>query len=100
MPRPMEHAGDSANIAYYRERGAKPRESYVWADVLRSDVERTADGEYRRKARPDFYVTVYRAGAGEPLAKMTYTPLNRPGPGALPARTVARLVRQALGVRP
>ncbi len=94
--RPMEHTSDSANIAYYRERGAKPGEPYVWANVLRSDIVRVSKGEYARKARPDFYVTVYRTGAGEPLAKLTYAPKSRPAAGALPARTVTRLVRDAL----
>jgi hypothetical protein len=97
--RPLEHTSDSANIAYYRERGAKPSDPYVWVEVLRSGIEKV-DGEWRSKARPDFYVTVRRingtASYTNPLTAFTYTPKSRPTHGALPARTVTRIVREAI----
>ena len=93
--RPFVHSGDSANIAYYGEdRPDAP--DRVWATVLRSDLYRHASGEMRTRRIPDFSVTVYRGTTANKVAEISYTPRTRPGPGALPARTVARLVREAL----
>lgn len=90
--RPLVHAGDSANIASYAERGQEG--AYVWAEVLRDDIVRR-DGKLVRRPVPHFGLTVYRYGVGE-IARKTYKPNTRPRPGPLPDRTVTRLVREIL----
>jgi hypothetical protein len=90
---PMEHTGDSANIAFYRERGAKPGTGSVWAEVLRSAIARGPDGEWIRVA-PTYYVTVYREGHGEIGETKTTRALGH-GP-RLPDRAVSALVRQVV----
>ena len=88
MTNPLRHTGDSANVAYYAEENGP-----VWAAVLRSASERR-NGKIVAK-RPDYHVTVYRAGVGE-VARVRYTPKTRPRTERLPERTVTRLVREAL----
>jgi hypothetical protein len=95
--RPLEHTGSSANLAYYRERGARRRESYVWAEVLRAiPMRRAADGSIEIAPGPiSFYVTAYRLGVGEIGRRQVTRPRHR-APEILPARTVARVVREIL----
>lgn len=97
--KPFRHSRDSANIAYYGE-DAPQSPDRIWAEVMRSDFRYVPDGDGHRRAipkpRPDFYFTVYRGTAANEVARFTYTPRSRPRPGALPARTVARLVRARL----
>ncbi len=87
---PMEIGGRSSNITYYRERGG-----LVWVAVLCSNIARRRDGQpgYTRKAVADYHATIYRDGDGE-IGEFTYTPSR--GRGELAARTVTRLVREAL----
>lgn len=94
--RPFERTGNSANIVYYRERGAKPSEAYLWVSVLHSiPFRRGRDGLLRLDpSRPScFHLTVYRNGKGQ-IAEQTYTPSG--GLSELAPRTVARIVRKAL----
>lgn len=99
---PMRHLSDSANIARYREHTASATSSgYVWCEVLRELPiapklpDGSRDWEAVRDQLPTFRFTIVRQGVGE-IARLTYRPRRRPRPGALPARTVTRLVRQAL----
>lgn len=100
--RPMHHTGDCANIAHYAER-ARPRaeivggavQGLVWCEVLCSAIAKR-DGGFVRKPVPDYYVTVYVNGRGQ-VAETKYTPKSKPMTQRLPSRTVARLVREALG---
>lgn len=92
--RPFEHTGDSANIAYYTERGSDGRS---WAEVLRNDLSGSG-GVLTRRRLPVFRVTVWRTGTG-PVASFTYAPKTKPAPGPLPGRTVTRLIRAELEAR-
>ena len=83
---PLEHIGDSANLAFYAPRGRPP--GYIWAEVCRDDYRRTV---------PAFSVSVRADGTGE-IARFTYEPRTRPAGGPLPARTVTRLIRARLEV--
>jgi hypothetical protein len=91
LEHPLEHTGDSANIAYYVEQGRPP--GYVWVSVLRS-IPPTTTGKPRRPL-PTFHLEVMRHAVG-PVAQGTYQPKTMPQPGPLPPRTVSRLVRQLL----
>jgi hypothetical protein len=92
---PVEHTGDSANIAFYAPRVKPP--GYVWAEVCRNDFMPGALGAgLIRRPVPAFSFTVYRHGTGE-LARFTYEPKTRPANGALSARPVTRLVRDRVG---
>lgn len=94
--RPLERTGNSANITYYRERGAQP-ESYVWVEVLETGYNyRRESGQLVVTVKPasDYHIAVRRAGSADELAEFTYTPKR--GRGELSPRTVARLVRARL----
>lgn len=94
IPRPFEHTGDSANIAFYRETGD---EQGLWCEVLRSGL-RFENGRARQKAIPDFYVIVRETRTGI-LGEFKYTPKSRPRDGRLSNRTVTRIVREWLATR-
>lgn len=102
--RSLEHTGDSANIAYYRERGQEGEvyleRGKVFAHVLRSDFGgRVVNGERELVVYPvpRFSFTVYVGGVGE-VCSFSYEPKSKPAPGPLSSRTVTRLVRKHLGV--
>lgn len=84
----MRHTGDSANIAYY---GDQRKDSGLWCEVLRSDF-RFVNGKAETLLVPKFHVTLYRQG--EEVLNTTYEPKTKPTPGALPARTVTRILRR------
>lgn len=91
--RPMEHTGDSANIAYYRERAPKPGEQYVWCEVMRElPFKRGPDGVLSRDRtrKPTYAVRVCRERVGQ-IGEFTYAPKS--DLGTLSGRSVSRLVR-------
>lgn len=85
----LEHTGDSANIAYYAERGQKGQ--YIWAEVLSDTVRRGRKGLEPRPV-PVFYVRVTRFRAGQ-IAEFTYRPRRRPAHIPLTGKLVTKLVR-------
>lgn len=89
---PLVHTGDSANIAFYRERRA---DGPLWCEVLRADPYVRGVGFVRGGASA-FHVRVYRGRVVDLVAEFTFTPRRRPAPGPLSAVVVTRLVRQAL----
>ena len=91
---PMEHTGDSSNLAFYAPHVRPP--GYVWAEVCRNDFETSGTAGLVRRRVPVFSFTVYQHGTGE-LARFTYEPKTRPASGALSARTVTRLIRERAG---
>lgn len=96
--RPMERTGESANIAFYHERGPKLDVPHIWCEVLCGvPFRRRADRRLERDPdRPiSFEFRVVRQGEGE-IGTFTYTPRTQPPPSPLPARTVTRLVRDYL----
>lgn len=84
----MTHTGNSANMAFYRERDKGP----VWCQVLCSAMA-YRDGKAIPK-RPEYHFTVYRIGKGE-VAHFTHKPRTSQVQ-TLPAQTVTRLVRKAV----
>lgn len=92
MLRPMVHLSDSANIAYYREKGEEPE--YVWCQVMRSQPYVKGQGFVR--GLPTFYGTVYQTHTGNRIAEFKYQPKSMPAPGPLSPVTVTRLVRETL----
>lgn len=97
---PMIHTSDSANIAFYRERGGATK-GYVFCEVTRYDLlpPKGPDGLRNWKGwhpLPTFGVTVYRQGVGVIVQHYRYEPKTRPRPGRLPDRTVTQLVRRAI----
>lgn len=96
--RPLRHSGTTANLDYYGE-DAPSAPGRVWCDVMTNafDYERSPGGELKVTAKrvPDYRVTVYVQGRGQ-VAQVVYEPRRRVA-GPLPTRTVARLVREALG---
>lgn len=97
---PMIHTGDSANIAFYRERG-NATEGYVFCEVIRNDPLPPKGPDGTRDwtnwhPLPTFGVRVYRQGIGAIVDNYHYAPKARPRPGRLPDRTVTQLVRRAL----
>lgn len=92
--KPLRHSGSSANLDYYGEPGPKGP-GRVWAEVLCSAVDfRVKPPKVKRV--PDYSVRVYVTGRGE-VARADYAPKSRPTTNRLPARTVGRIVREALG---
>lgn len=91
--KPLVRNGNSSNITYYSERGARS-EPYIWASVCRNDFH-WPSGVLTRRKIPTFSFTVYRNAEGE-LGTFTYEPKSQPPPGALPEPTVTRLVREWL----
>jgi hypothetical protein len=83
---PVEHTGDSANLAFYTERGQPA--GYLWAEVVRDDYQR---------AVPRFSVRVYRHRAGI-IGRFTCAPLSCSVPGPLAADTVAQLIWDQAGL--
>ena len=96
---PLAHTGDSANISWYAER---PQDGdYVYAEVLRDDVERDPGRTLIRRPVPEYRIIVKRvttAGNHE-VARFTYKPAKKPNPLILGNRTVTRLVREELEKR-
>ena len=90
--RPIERTGNSANITFYRERDVQPGEPYVWCEVLRNVITRR-DGEYVQLTRPRYAFRVVRSDQGV-VAEFDH--IGTPNQWDLPARTVARLLRQKL----
>jgi hypothetical protein len=86
---PLDHTGDSANIAFYAERGRPDR--YVLAEVLRDDYEAAGDGSVTRREMPVFRIIIRRHRVGE-LSRFTHDPASAPASGPLPAPTVTQLV--------
>jgi hypothetical protein len=98
--RPMVHTGDSANIAFYGERSHNGVRG-VWCEVLRGlPWQRDTGGAvFVNRTLPVTYrFTIYIAGQG----KVAEATVERPfanAPERLPTRTVARVVREALGAK-
>lgn len=90
---PMKHTGNSANIAFYREK--RDASDYVWCEVMRSQPYTKGQG-FDDSAIPTFYVRVYRTDTSNKVADFTYTPKSKPPAGPLSAVTLTRLVRETL----
>lgn len=84
----------TSNLAFYRERGAQPAEDYIWVEVLTDSLVKVND-RWRARAVPIFHLTIYRSHNGE-IGRVRYAPTKRPASDPLPARTVNKLVREAI----
>lgn len=99
MIRPLERTGNSANIVFYAERGAKRGDGSVWCEALRGNRWERGDDNVTRPVGPTYFsIRVYRQGVGE-VFDFKYTPKRQPPPGELSPRTIARLLRQELARR-
>jgi hypothetical protein len=94
---PLEHTGDSANLSWYAERHQDNQE-YVYAEVLRSDLQRTSGGIIIHRSVPVYEIRVSRVTdtGRENAGSFTYEPRRKPNPLVLGNRTVTRLVREHL----
>ena len=96
---PLAHTGDSANISWYAER---PQDSdYVYAEVLRNDVQRGPGRTLIQRPVPEYHIIVKRVtpSGNREVARFTYAPAKKPNPLILGNRTVTRLVRAELEKR-